>query len=94
MITIIINFVQVYLQLNAVLNCLAKASKKARSPFIPLHKFFFAFCLNPDRVECGLGKDIRLIGVYLIEVEMLQLLSHLVNKLHSWAQLESKKCFN
>ena len=35
---------------------------------------YFAFCLKPDRVECGLGKDIRLIGVHLIEVEMLQLL--------------------
>ena len=50
--------------------------------------------LKPDRVECGLGKDIQLIGVHLIEVEMLQLLSLLVNKLHSWAQLESRKCFN
>ena len=36
--------------------------------------------LKPDRVECGLGKDIQLIGVHLIEIEMLQLLSHLMKK--------------
>ena len=45
-------------------------------------------------MKCGLGKEIQLIGVHLIEVEMLQLLSYLVNELHRWAQLESKKCFN
>ena len=61
MITIIINIVEVYL----------RPKKLDLLPFLSIN--YFAFCLKPNRVECGLGKDIRLIGVHLIEVQMLQL---------------------